>query len=62
MTGGEVSVQATGFSHPPDRKPIQKRPGAPVEWHLAECPVPNGKCLAAPLKTGCASAPKPHEQ
>jgi len=60
MAGAAVTVKAQGFSHPPDRKPIEHN--GHVEWHKAECPVPNGKCLAAPLKLGCASAPTPEEQ
>jgi len=60
MSGAQVSVSAVGFSHPPTIKPIQHN--GRVEWHKADCPAPDGKCLAAPLKLGCASPPRPDEQ
>lgn len=43
MAGASVSVQATGFSHPPSIKPIQ-RDGGKVEWHMARCQAPEGAC------------------
>lgn len=62
MAGSNVTVSATGFSHPPDRRPVQKRPGGEVTWHKVECHFPEEKCLAHPLKSGCSAPPKPEEQ
>lgn len=51
MSGAQFNIQATGFSHSADIKPVQRN-GGPVEWHRAKCPAPVGKC------TGCASPPR----
>jgi hypothetical protein len=60
MAGAAVSVRAEGWSYPPDRKLIVHN--GRVEWHKVECPVPDGKCLDAPLKSGCSRPPTPEEQ
>lgn len=66
MRPPQAKVDATGFSHPPDRVPVQRRPGAQLQWHLLDCPVAvayrkgeqtTEKCLAHPLQMGCSSAP-----
>lgn len=51
MTGGQFTIQAVGFSHPPTIKPIQRTPLSIVEWHRVKCPAPIGKC------NGCAVPP-----